>query len=348
MFNKLMNNFYFGKSGKADFTEDDLPTNRWQLFLDTLKVRLSALFRLNLMYMLVWLPTMAVLGIGIMGALQTASQMDLGDGKSMYSMQAEVQAEDEATAGTEEAQYLAGLDVLSTEQVRDRWLSLLYTTLLLLIPCIAITGPATAGVSYVCRNWSRDEHAFIWSDFKDAVKENWKQSLPISLITGILPFVVYMSWTFYGGMASTSPVMVIPQVLVLMIGILWAISVTYMHPLIVSYRLRFRDVLRNSLLLAIARLPMSVGIRLLHMVPLAIAAAIAFLWNYSYAMLFAFLYYLLIGFALSRFITASFTNGVFDRFINSHIEGAKVNRGLRVEDDDDDDDEEEPGEEAES
>lgn len=341
MFNKFMNNFYFGKSGKADFTEDDLPTNRWQLFMDTLKVRMSALVRLNLMYVIVWIPTLFLLGMGAMNVIQISYQMDMGDGKSVYSMQAEVQAEDEATANSEEAQYYANLEVLSAEQARDRMLSVLFSTLLFLIPCVAITGPCTAGVSYVCRNWSRDEHAFIWSDFKDAVKENWKQSLPVSLITGILPFVVYMCWTFYGGMAANSAVMVIPQVLVLMIGLVWAISVTYMHPMIVSYKLKFRDVLRNSILLAIARLPMSVGIRLLHMVPLLITLAIAFFWNYSYGLLFALVYYLLIGFSLSRFVTASFTNGVFDRFINSHIEGAKVNRGLRVVDDDDDEEDDE-------
>ena len=38
---------------------------------------------------------------------------------------------------------------------------------------------------------------------------------------------------------------------------------------------------------------------------------------------------MLIGFGLSRFITASYTNAVFDRFINPRIEGAKVNQGLR-------------------
>ena len=38
-------------------------------------------------------------------------------------------------------------------------------------------------------------------------------------------------------------------------------------------------------------------------------------------------------------MTASFTNAVFDRYINSHIEGAKVNRGLREETDDDDEEE---------
>lgn len=39
MLGKWMNNFYYGKSGKGDYTEDDLPANRWQLFWETLRVR---------------------------------------------------------------------------------------------------------------------------------------------------------------------------------------------------------------------------------------------------------------------------------------------------------------------
>jgi hypothetical protein len=54
-------------------------------------------------------------------------------------------------------------------------------------------------------------------------------------------------------------------------------------------------------------------------------------------------YYMLIGFSLSRFITASYTNAVFDRFINSRIEGAKVNQGLKAPEDDEDEDETENG-----
>ena len=177
------------------------------------------------------------------------------------------------------------------------------------------------------------------SDFKDAVKANWKQSLPISLITGAMPFVVFMCWRFYGGYASTQPIMIIPQVLILMIGIIWSLSVTYMHPLIVGYELRLRDVFRNALLLAIARLPMSIGIRLLHCVPILLTIAALFLTNSMLPILICFLYYCVFGFAFSRFITASYVNGVFDRYINSRIEGAPVNRGLRVEDDDDDEEE---------
>ena len=48
----------------------------------------------------------------------------------------------------------------------------------------------------------------------------------------------------------------------------------------------------------------------------------------------------MLGFGLSRFVTASFTNGVFDKYINSHMEGVEINRGLNTEPDDDDDEDE--------
>ena len=58
---KLLNNYFYGKAGKADYTVDDMPATRMQLFKETLRVRFSGLCRLNLLYMLIWLPTMLLL-----------------------------------------------------------------------------------------------------------------------------------------------------------------------------------------------------------------------------------------------------------------------------------------------
>ena len=307
MFSKWMNSFYYGKSGKGDYTPENLPTNRWQLFWEMLRVRLSALVRLNLMYVLPWLPTMIVLMIGALSFLTSLNNMV--DSGEMIAV----------------GELLGGV---------------VAPTLLLLVPCITITGPFTSGVCYVTRNWARDEHAFIWSDFKDAVKENWKQSIVISFITSLVPLMLYVCWNFYGSMANDNAFMVVPQVLTMMIGLIWCLGVTYFHPLIVSYKLRMRDVIRNGLLLAVARLPMSIGLRLLHALPMIIGVVLMLFVSPMYCMLGLFAYYLLIGFSLSRFVTASYTNAVFDKYINAKIEGAVVNRGLYVPDDDDDEDEE--------
>ena len=340
MFGRLMNNYYYGKSGKGDFRKEDLPENRWELFWDTLRTRLSALCRLNLMYMLIWLPTMIVLLLTFMGGLSNLNAIVAAKEGTLQAAVEQSAGEENAVTYTEEQ-----ITEMKNVNIPDYLRALLSSTLLTLIPCIAITGPATAGVAYVTRNWARDEHAFIWSDFKDAVKENWKQSLVISLITAVLPFLIYIGWTFYGQMAQQQAFMVIPQMLLLFLGLIWALSVTYMYPLLVTYQLKLKDLLRNGLLLGVARLPMSVGVRLLHCVPTLLCALLAYLWNPMYGALILFGYYVLIGYTLSRFVTASYTNSVFDRFLNTRIEGAKVNQGLR-QTSDEEDDEDEDGQEG--
>ena len=338
MFGRMMNNYYYGKSGKGDFRKEDMPSNRWQLFLDTLRTRLSALCRINMLYALIFLPTMIVLMINFTNVLSTMSNVILVQDNDYASYVEKMQEQGtEVTISEEDYNTLKNSEPDLNAYV-DGTIS---SMLLWLIPCLAITGPFTAGLSYVTRNWARDEHAFIWTDFKDALKANWKQSLILSAITSILPAAVYVGWRFYGQMTNQSMIMIVPQVLVVLVAVIWALSITYMHPLVVSYELKTKDVIRNGLLLGVARLPMSVGIRLLHCVPGLIGLAIAFLWDPMYGMLFLFGWYFLIGFSLSRFITASYTNAVFDKYINSQIEGAKVNRGLRSDEDDDDPDEDE-------
>ena len=333
MFGKFMNNYYYGKSGKGDYNPEDLPRTRWQLFWEMLRVRLSALCRMNLLYVLPWLPTMAVIGMLVMyvltmGAAPTEEQTITNADGTTTTQVVPVEMTEEET--------LAMLD----SQV-ELLPSLLTTTLALLIPCIFITGPWTAGVAYVTRNWARDEHAFVWSDMKDAMKENWKIALILSGITSVIPLLAWLCWQFYGGLAAENWVMVIPQTFTLMVALVWTLAITYAYPMLVTYKMDFKTILRNSLLLAVGRLPMSVGIRLLHCVPLALGVVLTFLLGSMWVPLAVFAYYLLIGFALSRFVTASYTNAQFDKFINSRIEGAQVNRGLAEEDDEDYGDEEE-------
>ena len=325
MFSRLMNSYYYGKSGKGDYRKDDLPKNRWQLFWEMLRVRLSGLCRLNLTVFLAWLPMMVVL-IMLFNALISASGIEkVTDPETGASYSAFIYEE----RTDENGNVLTPATSAPVEGI-------LQSTLLLLIPCILITGPVQAGMAYVTRNWARDEHAFPWADFKDAVKDNWKQALGISAITAVLPFILFIGYRFYGQMMTRSALFLVPQMLLICLGVVWALSLVFFYPLMVSYQLSFKHLLRNGMMLAVARLPMTVGIRLVTLLPLAIAAAVMlFTTGWMYAMLGLVAYYIILGFAFVRFIHASFTNAVFDRFINSRIEGVQVNRGLAQEEEDD-------------
>ena len=333
MFGKFMNNYYYGKSGKGDYTPEDLPKTRMQLFWEMLRVRFNGLCRMNLIYMLPWIPTMLVIGMLV-----------------MYTLSIPMLPTEEQTIQNEDGTVTTQIVPMNLSQDEQKELmeqkisllpSMMYMTLFALIPCIAFTGPWTAGVAWVTRNWARDEHAFIWSDMKDAMKENWKPALGLSAITSVVPLLAYMCHQFYGGLAMGNWVWVIPQMFTLMMAAFWFLAITYAYPMLVTYKMSFKTIIKNSFLLAIGRLPFSVGIRLLHLLPAALTVAVLSLVNAIWVPLVLFGYYLIIGFCLSRFVTASYTNAQFDKYINSRIEGAQVNRGLAEEDDDDYEDEEE-------
>ena len=55
-FKDLFNNYFYGKPGREDFTQDDLPETRRQLFFQVLRVRWGSMVGLNLLYLLFWLP----------------------------------------------------------------------------------------------------------------------------------------------------------------------------------------------------------------------------------------------------------------------------------------------------
>ena len=314
MFGKFMNNYYYGKSGKGDYQKDDLPRTRWQLFWEMLRVRFAGLFRLNIVSVIAWLPAMYVL-IQLMSNLFNIAGV------------AQTVEMDPSAATPEQLELVQNL--------RPLYNSVIMRSLLLLVPAIAITGPFQAGMAYVTRNWARDEHAFVWSDFKDALIGNWKQSLVISFITGLVPLIVYVGYQFYGDMGQQNMLFVVPQMLTAMLGLVWTLALVYFYPMMVTYKLNLRTLLRNAFLLSVGRLPQTAGARLVMLVPTLLALAVSwFIPAYTiYALMVLAGYYLLIGNALARFVYASLSNAVFDKFINTRLEGVQINRGLAKEED---------------
>lgn len=306
MFSKLMNRFYYGKSGKGDYTPSDLPKNRRELFLVTFRTRFGSLIVLNLVYLIFYLPTFIVL-------LSAFSNWT----NALYSFSV---ATREPGANN--------IDALA-KSFSEYQHGLILSTLIKLIPCIFITGPANVGIAYDLRNWARDEHAFIWSDMWDSIKANWKQAIGISAINAVLPALLYIGFRFYGSMASKNTVMVVPQLLLIMIAFIWFLASGFFNFLIITYNLKFFDVIRNGVLLSIARLPYCILIKLLNLMPIIVSGALCYFVNLQVGLLVFIVYYALIGLTLSRFINASLANACFEKLINPKIEGARSNIGLR-------------------
>ena len=313
----LFDRFYYGKAGKADYTEMDMPKTRVALFFQVLKERFFDLIKVNFLQLIFWIPFLMWTALNI-SAIQA---IDV----SAYEGQANAGAELMSTMSGYVVMWLAGL-----------------------IPCILITGPSSAGSAYLMRNWARDQHAFLFSDFKDAFKSNWKQALGVSAMTCILPIVVYTAMMYYSQLANSNVLMFVPMVVVLSVALMWALMLPLLYSMMIGYEMSFKTLLKNSFLMAAAALPKMVLARVFTLIPVA-ALVIGLYMGNGIVLMVSVVYYLLIGFALSKLIYASFANGVYDKYLNPHIEGAVVGQGLRPVDADeylDDDDEDEDEEDA--
>lgn len=113
-------------------------------------------------------------------------------------------------------------------------------------------GPATAGITYVMRNFAREEHSWIWSDFKDNAKANFKQSIIVFLIDLVMAVLFYSAIIVYSSMTGFLAVFV--GIVYLMIAI-YAMMHFYIYPIMVTFDLKIKDLYKNALLFTISKLP---------------------------------------------------------------------------------------------
>lgn len=206
--------------------------------------------------------------------------------------------------------------------------------LLILAPCLGLCGVGATGEMYILRNWARDQHAFVMDDFKSAIRENWKNGLICGLIGGLSLLTGYVCNLFYGQMAVQSVFFLLPQMISLLICVIWWMMNMLIFPMMVTYDMKLRHLIRNSFIMVIARLPWS----LLFLVGSVAPPALIFLFApVPYNLLALGVIYLAVGFGLTGFVYASYANSCFDKFLNPRIPGAKVNMGLRQEEEEEED-----------
>ena len=123
----------------------------------------------------------------------------------------------------------------------------------------------------------------------------------------------------------------------LLVGILWTLASMLAYPMLITYDLKTKDVIRNSVLLTVAKLPFAVLIKLLTLVVPALALGLALLIPsiQMQVLMIVVMLYLVFLVAFNKLIVASYANWLCETYLNPRIEGARTNIGLRPENWDD-------------
>jgi len=203
----------------------------------------------------------------------------------------------------------------------DLYIRFILAAVMTLIPLITI-GPVQAGFTHILRNYSREEHSFIWWDFKESFVRNFKQGMIITLIDIVVMYILAIAINFYTnlpGLVSTAA-----SSFVVLSIIIFSMMHLYIYPMLVTVKLSVKDIYKNALIFAIIKLFPNLLILVLNLL-ISLAA----------------FYNILIGAVLYVILLPSFVGLMNNFYVNPIIKKYVVNstEPEKQEEDDEDDDE---------
>jgi len=149
------------------------------------------------------------------------------------------------------------LDIASFKEGEINALFILSAGLTVILLAIFGSGSASAGMAYVLRNYVNDTHAWVWSDFKDSMKANFRQGTVIYIIDAIVIMLFFVSFVFYGAVMKGLAAVFLRSVIVVIFAI-FAMMHMYIYPLLAGFELTIKNIYRNAFFLTLAKLPWNI------------------------------------------------------------------------------------------
>ncbi len=134
---------------------------------------------------------------------------------------------------------------------------------ILVIISLFVTAPATCGFTYVVRNMQRQEHTWVFSDFREHFAKNFKQAFVVGIIDTIAVFALYSAYCIY---AYVLPISMLENVilsiagkyLTFIVGILYLMMHYYIYVMMVTFDLNIKNIFKNAFIFTIAKLPLNI------------------------------------------------------------------------------------------
>lgn len=199
------------------------------------------------------------------------------------------------------------MDLLTDFQLVE--LRLILGAVFICIPVITL-GPVQAGFTYVLRNFSREEHSFLWWDFKDATIANMKQSFFVCMIDFIVILIVGIDINFYNSLEQSSFMMQIASGMLILFFIIYLMMHLYIYPMMVTFKLNIRQLYKNAFIFALMKFFPNLLILILV----------------SGLVLASFLYYTIIGYLLFPLITLSLTGLIINFYVYPKLKKYIIDR----------------------
>ena len=174
------------------------------------------------------------------------------------------------------------------------------------LPIVTI-GASTAAMYTVMLKLVRDEEGYILKGFLVAFAQNFKKGTIAWLILFVVNASVYFN--IYLSSIMDAPTMGIVFLVIFMIfAMVLLCSSLYVFPLIARFENPLKNTFKNAFLLSIGRLPFTVLLLLIHVVPVILP----FFQEHLFA--YGILFWLLVGFSAVSWMSSKVLRKVFEVF----------------------------------
>ena len=117
------------------------------------------------------------------------------------------------------------------------------------------SGPASVAQTFVVRKYVKDTHAWIWSDFVNSFKQNFRHGAVVYIINVVAFFMITFGYLFYRyNDIMPGTISFVFSTLTLLLGLVFCIMQKYVYVLVSGFQLKIKHVYKNAFILAIVGL----------------------------------------------------------------------------------------------
>ncbi|MGN1099050.1 MAG: hypothetical protein ACI4S9_01780 [Christensenellales bacterium] len=280
-----------------------LPTSRKQQLWDIIKLHFMDLIKINLLTLVLSLPFLFLIMIfpSAINAYISAKYDFLGNVLIGFP-------------GTNDSMLDAQIELIQNK----------YMFVLLLVPAVALLGPGLAGMFYCLRNYVWGENVTIRVDYWKGIKLGWKQYTLTTLLVGIFIGVGMTNIYMYKMrllVGSGDVWITIAFIVSVIMFLLLASILLYLLPSMAMYDMKYYRIVKNSMILSVAMLPLTIGILILTALPFLIG------WLFGINMIL-YLIMALFGIAVLALMWVVYCQYVLDKSVNKVSKNKAYNRGI--------------------
>lgn len=185
-----------------------------------------------------------------------------------------------------------------------------YVNLLLIFFC---GSPFKAGFTYILRNFVREDHAWVFSDFFAHTKNNLKQAVPVFLIDLAVLTLFTINLRFYMLMSGRGILYAVAFGINLLVMFIYMSMQPYLWSMMVTFRLTLKQMYKNAFIFSV------LGIKGNIIMFVVNAGLYLLLANFLNPMFVAFLYFLIL-LAASGLVTQMNIQPVIKKYMLDKLE----------------------------